>query len=230
MSASARSAALRTKSARAAARPACGDPPTICHFSHSRTSVATWSLRLRPVCSLPATGPIRSVSRRSMALWISSSAAPASALCGSAAISARTASSPATIRSRSSPVSSPARAIVLAQASEPVISASHSRQSKGSDALKRTMSGSFAALNRPPHSGAIRSLPIDTDSTHRTIKKIELPTLRKSWQLYALTRERRGCPDPGALKRRRRRELSFFTSLEKYSNMPPQESLDVRPM
>ena len=33
--------------------------------SQSRTSVATWSLRLRPVCSLPATGPMRSPSRRS---------------------------------------------------------------------------------------------------------------------------------------------------------------------
>jgi len=42
-------------------------------YSHSRVSVATWSLRLRPVCSFPPTGPISSVRRRSLAVWMSSS-------------------------------------------------------------------------------------------------------------------------------------------------------------
>ena len=37
------------------------------------TSVATWSLRDRAVCSLPPTGPTISVSRRSIAMWMSSS-------------------------------------------------------------------------------------------------------------------------------------------------------------
>lgn len=41
--------------------------------SHSRVSVATWSLRLRPVWSFPPAGPISSVSRRSLAVWMSSS-------------------------------------------------------------------------------------------------------------------------------------------------------------
>ena len=41
--------------------------------SHSRRSVATWSLRERPVWSLPATAPIRRVSSISMLMWMSSS-------------------------------------------------------------------------------------------------------------------------------------------------------------
>ncbi len=40
---------------------------------HSRRSVATWSLRLRPVCSLAPAGPASSVTRRSTAVWMSSS-------------------------------------------------------------------------------------------------------------------------------------------------------------
>jgi hypothetical protein len=36
-------------------------------------SVATWSLRDRAVCSRPPTGPAISVSRRSTAMWMSSS-------------------------------------------------------------------------------------------------------------------------------------------------------------
>ena len=36
--------------------------------AHMRRSVATWSLRLRPVCSMPATGPASSKSRRSTAV------------------------------------------------------------------------------------------------------------------------------------------------------------------
>ena len=42
--------------------------------SQRRRSSATWSLRLRPVWSLPPSGPISSVSRRSIAMWMSSSA------------------------------------------------------------------------------------------------------------------------------------------------------------
>jgi hypothetical protein len=37
------------------------------------TSVATWSLRERAVCSLPPTAPAISVTRRSIAMWMSSS-------------------------------------------------------------------------------------------------------------------------------------------------------------
>ena len=35
--------------------------------------MATWSLRLRPVCSLAPAGPASSVTRRSTAVWMSSS-------------------------------------------------------------------------------------------------------------------------------------------------------------
>lgn len=41
--------------------------------SQRRTSVATWSLRERPVCSLPPSGPMSSLRRRSLAVWMSSS-------------------------------------------------------------------------------------------------------------------------------------------------------------
>ena len=40
--------------------------------THSRRSVAIWSLRLRPVWSLRPTSPIRSISARSMFMWTSS--------------------------------------------------------------------------------------------------------------------------------------------------------------
>ena len=56
------------------------------------TSVATWSLRERAVWSLPPTGPTISVSRRSIAMWMSSSSGWTSNV--SASISARTASRP----------------------------------------------------------------------------------------------------------------------------------------
>ena len=38
-----------------------------------RSAVATWSLRLRPVCSLAPAAPASSVTRRSIAVWMSSS-------------------------------------------------------------------------------------------------------------------------------------------------------------
>ena len=44
-----------------------------CERTSSARSVATWSLRERAVCSLPPTGPTSSVSRRSIAMWMSSS-------------------------------------------------------------------------------------------------------------------------------------------------------------
>ncbi len=47
------------------------------HWSrtHSRKSVATWSLRDRAVCSRPAGSPISAFSRDSTFMWMSSSAA-----------------------------------------------------------------------------------------------------------------------------------------------------------
>ena len=67
--------------------------------SHMRVSVATWSLRLRPVWSLPATGPMSSPSLRSFAVWMSSS--PDFTSKASAAHSSATLPRPATSWSRS---------------------------------------------------------------------------------------------------------------------------------
>jgi hypothetical protein len=69
-------------------------------------SVATWSLRLRAVCSLAPAGPASSVTRRSTAVWMSSSEATYSKR--PSASSACTWSSAASTASRSSSRSSPA--------------------------------------------------------------------------------------------------------------------------
>ena len=50
-----------------------GHAPTAHRRVHRRRSVATWSLRLRPVWSLAPTSPASSVTRRSTAVWTSSS-------------------------------------------------------------------------------------------------------------------------------------------------------------
>ncbi len=83
---------------------------------------------------------------------MSSSGTPEKAASGSAAISARSPCSPSTIAARSSSLNSPAPAIAFAHATEPVMSASHSRQSKGSDALNRAMKASMRPEKRPPQS------------------------------------------------------------------------------
>ena len=54
--------------------PASSIARSECACTTIATSVATWSLRERPVWSLPASGPISSPSRRSIAMWMSSSA------------------------------------------------------------------------------------------------------------------------------------------------------------
>ena len=71
-------------------------------------SVATWSLRERPVWSLPARAPISSPSSRSIAMWMSSS--DSSKAKPGASIRARTRSRPAAISSASASVSTPTRA------------------------------------------------------------------------------------------------------------------------
>ena len=60
-----------------ARRPAPPRGPRAARTNSAR-SVATWSLRERPVCSLPPTGPASSVSRRSIAMWMSSSSSRSS--------------------------------------------------------------------------------------------------------------------------------------------------------
>ena len=55
--------------------PAIGVAPPSGDASRTNiaTSVATWSLRERAVWSLPPTGPASSVTRRSIAMWMSTS-------------------------------------------------------------------------------------------------------------------------------------------------------------
>ena len=60
----------RSTSCSAVMRSTCSRPA---RRRNSRRSSATWSLRLRPVCSLAPAGPARSVTRRSIAVWMSSS-------------------------------------------------------------------------------------------------------------------------------------------------------------
>ena len=87
---------------------------------NSRTPVATWSLRERPVCRRLPASPIRSVSTDSTFMCTSSSdtrhsKAPAS-------MSARMASSPETMASRSASLSTPTSASIVACAIEPRMS------------------------------------------------------------------------------------------------------------
>ena len=80
------------------------------------TSVATWSLRERAVCSRPPTGPTISVSRRSIAMWMSSS--PSANGNVPSASSARTTSSPRCSSSPSSAEMIPWAASIAAWATD----------------------------------------------------------------------------------------------------------------
>ena len=77
-------------------------------------SVATWSLRERAVWSLPPTGPAISVSRRSIAMWMSSSSSRNGKEPDSSSSSTR--SSPASSASRSAAEMMPASASMVAWA------------------------------------------------------------------------------------------------------------------
>mmetsp|Transcript_34485 Transcript_34485/g.67847 ORF Transcript_34485/g.67847 Transcript_34485/m.67847 type:complete len:218 (+) Transcript_34485:767-1420(+) len=79
---------------------------------HRRVSVATWSFLDRPVCSLPPAGPMISVRRRSLAVWMSSS--PGLISNESEAHSDATVPRPATMASHSSSVRIPTLQIALA--------------------------------------------------------------------------------------------------------------------
>ena len=85
--------------------------------TNSARSVATWSLRERPVWSLPPTGPTISVSRRSTAMWMSSSSSRKSN--SPASSSAATASRPRSSSASSSASSTPARSSPAACTREP---------------------------------------------------------------------------------------------------------------
>ena len=87
---------------------------------YMRRSVATWSLRLRAVCSFPATSPATSKRRRSMAMWMSSS--PSSKTNSPLSSSRLISRSPASIAFCSSRVMSPMVRSMRACACEPWMS------------------------------------------------------------------------------------------------------------
>ena len=65
--------ARRRRAARASGPRRARTASSAASRTNSATSVTTWSLRERAVCSLPPTGPAISVRRRSIAMWMSSS-------------------------------------------------------------------------------------------------------------------------------------------------------------
>src|SRR4051794_17631304 len=117
-------------------------------------SVATWSLRERAVCSLPPTGPASSVTRRSMAMWMSSSS-PAKGN-SSRSSSPATASSAPSRESRSSSLMMPCEASISACARDCATSCGHSRRSKDSDVLSARKTGSCGSAKRDKTRGSLR--------------------------------------------------------------------------
>lgn len=107
--------------------------------------MAICSLRLRPVCSFPATSlPMISPRRRSLAVWMSSSA-PGMTLKVPASHSFSTSSRPASIFLNSSSVRRPAFVFARAKVMEPRMSCLWRTLSKERDSLYYSMRGS-----RPP--------------------------------------------------------------------------------
>src|SRR3954469_22426635 len=112
-------------------------------WTNRATSVATWSLRERAVCSRPPTGPAISVRRRSIAMWMSSSSAANGKLPSLSSRSA--ASSPSSSAARSASVMTPRAASIRACARDCATSYGHRRRSKASELLsarKRSSCGS----------------------------------------------------------------------------------------
>ncbi len=123
---------------------------SIVRRAQSRRSVATWSLRERPVCSRPASGPIRVASAASMFRWISSSAGSQVTL--PASTSERRDSRPATRASTSVGVSRPALPRPRTWATEPVRSSAARAASTSIERVKSAVRGSVPPANRPPQS------------------------------------------------------------------------------
>src|SRR5437773_2489220 len=114
----------------------------------SRRSVATWSLRDRPVCSLPATVPTSAYSNRSTRVCTSSSGAPTAA--PSASRSA-TRSRPSSSWCSSLGVSTPTRPSAWTQALLAATSWGQSRWSTGRLRFSASSASLGPRLKRPPH-------------------------------------------------------------------------------
>ena len=124
---------------------------------HSRRSVATWSLRERPVWSLPPTLPTRSVSSVSRFMWTSSRAG--SQAIAPASTSSRSPTSPRSRTATSSSVSSPARPSPRTCAIEPAMSSSASTASISIERVNSAIRASGPSPNRPPHNRMEASVP-----------------------------------------------------------------------
>ena len=141
-----RRGARRGRRARSGVRGRRPAPHARGRATYIATSVATWSLRERAVWSFPPTGPAISVSRRSIAMWMSSSSSRNGKL--PSASSRSTASRPACSASRSSAPMIPASASIAACARDCATSCGHRRRSKDSDALSAWKAGSCGSEKR----------------------------------------------------------------------------------
>ena len=122
----------------------------ISSFTNRRKSRATWSFRLRAVCSRLPVAPMRSVSSTSMFMWMSSLSLVNSTLPSS--ISARRIFKVSTILSASSLAMMPCSPSMVAWAMEPVMSCLYRRASKEMEELKSLTLSSVSFWNRPAHS------------------------------------------------------------------------------
>ncbi len=134
---------------------------------HRRVSVATTSLRERPMRTWLASSPTSSASQRSTSVWMSSSGSSAGTP-DSRRLSTR--SSPARIRSRAAASSSPASVSSSIHARSTASSYGHRRQSRGRERLIRSSSGAGPPPNRPPQSRSVSSLSISS-SPVRTVSR-----------------------------------------------------------
>src|SRR6266480_3429069 len=116
-----------------------------------RRSSATWSLRLRPVCSLAPAGPARSVTRRSMAVWMSSSVGTNTNV--PSASSLWTVSSAVVTAATSSSVSTPTWPSMATCARDPSMSSPARRRSKSRLLVNASSSSAGPSAKRPCQSG-----------------------------------------------------------------------------
>src|SRR5581483_11053870 len=124
-------------------------------FVNKRSAVATWSLRLRPVCNFAPAGPAISVTRRSIAVWMSSSVGTNAKVPASS--SPATWSSAARIDSASASSTMPARASPRTWARDPARSSAARRRSKRRLSVNSSSSGAGPCSKRPCQSVLARS-------------------------------------------------------------------------
>mmetsp|Transcript_3085 Transcript_3085/g.9212 ORF Transcript_3085/g.9212 Transcript_3085/m.9212 type:complete len:254 (-) Transcript_3085:1071-1832(-) len=166
--------------------------------SHSRKSVATWSLRDRPVCRRPATSvPTWSPRRRSLAVWMSSSPSTSSNV--PAAHSARTSPMPEAMALACAASRRPTRSSAAAYALEPAKSAAHNFLSNGSELLKSSIVSSVASPKAPPQSFC--GLPALVVAARRAVPAMP-PRARSERSRSIRIRAACGCASRAAMRMR----------------------------